>query len=133
MTSLGRWFLNATRTARWWGQGNEGLEDSKAFVPLRAIAVLRECMERRGFTEEEIAEAVCKRYYDDIIVWTRTRGRAPGSLEEMASPLNPEEENFIRLEDDPWGNLYVLETPGEGVLVRSFGPDGKRGPAVARS
>ncbi len=36
---------------------------------------------------------------------------------------------FIRVENDPWGNLYVLETQGEGRLVRSFGPDGKRGTA----
>ena len=26
---------------------------------------------------------------------------------------------------DPWGNAYVLESEGEQMSVRSFGPDGK--------
>ena len=40
-----------------------------------------------------------------------------------------EDGNFIYVEDDPWGNVYVLETQGKRRLVRSFGPDGKRGTA----
>ena len=83
-----------------------------------------------AFSQPEIAEAQCKRYYDAAIYWQRIKGEWPASLEEMVlKPANPGEENFIWLEDDPWGNRYVLETPGERLRVRSFGPDGKRGTA----
>ncbi len=33
----------------------------------------------------------------------------------------------IGVEDlDPWGNAYVLDTEGERLSVRSYGPDGRR-------
>ena len=86
-------------------------------------------MQLFGSSGEEIARAQCKEYYDAAIYWWNIRENPPDSLEAMESPLNPEDEDFIRLQDDPWGNVYVLETQGERLLVRSFGPDGKRGTA----
>ena len=84
-------------------------------------------MQLFGFSGEEIAQAKCRDYYNAAIYWWNIREHPPDSLEAMESPLNPAEENFIRLESDPWGNVYVLETQGKRLLVRSFGPDGERG------
>ena len=79
-----------------------------------------------GFSKLEVAEAQCKEYYDAAIVWQRIRGEWPDSLEEMDKPANPGEESFIDVRNDPWGYPFVLELKAEGLLVRSFGPDGER-------
>ena len=76
-----------------------------------------------------IAEAKCREYYDAAITWEMIKRKEPDYLKDMEAPLSPGDVSFIRVEDDPWGNVYVLETQGEGRLVRSFGPDGKRGTA----
>jgi len=34
---------------------------------------------------------------------------------------------FIRVDDDPWGNPYVLGRDGARIRVYSFGPDGQEG------
>ncbi len=44
-----------------------------------------------------------------------TAGKRPTSLAEVDAQRR-----------DPWGNDYVLETSGERMIVRSFGPDGER-------
>ena len=107
---------------------NRGLIVSTVVVVIAIIAAPR--LMRLLFRGKPwIAVCQCKEYYDAANHWQRTKGRAPDSLEEMEEPLNKGDVDFIRVEDDPWGNLYVLEIKIEGLLVRSFGPDGKRGTA----
>jgi hypothetical protein len=75
----------------------------------------------------EIASAFCKDYYDSAKTWRMIKKKYPDSLEEMAAPLRRGEEDFLRVEDDPWGNPYVLKRKGNQLRVYSWGPDGKEG------
>jgi len=81
-----------------------------------------------GFGQVSIAEAKCKEYHDNAKMWRTIRKKYPSTLEDMEEPLNPgSAEPFIRVEDDPWGNPYVLERDGARIRVYSFGPDGQEG------
>ena len=80
-----------------------------------------------GFGQISIAETKCKEYYDNAKFWRTVKKSYPDSLEEMQAPLRPGEDNFIQVEDDPWGNPYQLEPDGRQIRVRSFGRDGAEG------
>lgn len=80
-----------------------------------------------GFGQERVAEAKCKEYYDAAHMWQSMTRKTPNSLEDMEEPLRPGEENFITVEQDPWGNKYVMDRDGKKVIVYSFGPDGIEG------
>jgi hypothetical protein len=45
----------------------------------------------------------------------------------MEAPLKPGEEDFLQIEDDPWGNAYLLERDGKRIIIWSWGPDGQEG------
>lgn len=47
-----------------------------------------------------------------------TKGRPASMADVFAKPVA-----------DPWGNAYVLDAKGDGLAVRSFGPDGQKGTA----
>ena len=79
---------------------------------------------------ETTARHRCDEYLQKTLEWHTVRGEYPKSLEAMEAPLAPgDEENFVRLEDDPWGNPYVLrrEQRAKEIYVCSWGPDGKEG------
>jgi general secretion pathway protein G len=81
-----------------------------------------------GFGQESIAETKCKDYYESAKMWKTINKKFPDSLEEMEAPLRAgETENYLRVEDDPWGNPYVLERDGRRIRVVSWGPDGEEG------
>ncbi|MHC4549683.1 MAG: prepilin-type N-terminal cleavage/methylation domain-containing protein [Planctomycetota bacterium] len=80
-----------------------------------------------GFGQATIAEAKCKDFYDSAKTWRMIKKKYPDSLEEMEAPLRPGEDDFIRVEDDPWGNPYVLEREGNKIRVYCWGPDGQEG------
>jgi len=78
-----------------------------------------------GFGQASVAEAKCKEYYDQAKLYKTIRKQAPGSLDDLTEPLRPGTDSpFPRIEEDPWGNRYVLEGAGKDMRVRSFGPDG---------
>jgi len=78
-----------------------------------------------GFGQASVAEAKCKEYYDQAKLYKTIRKQAPGSLDDLTEPLRPGTDSpFPRIEEDPWGNRYVLESDGKDMRVRSFGPDG---------
>ena len=79
--------------------------------------------------QTRIAETQCKTLHDKAMMWKMIHRKVPNSLDERVAPLRPEdEENFLEaVPDDPWGHPYVLEVKGKQLLVRSFGPDGKKG------
>jgi hypothetical protein len=80
-----------------------------------------------AFGSENIARARCRDYYDCAETWGRIKKKLPDSLEEMEAPLREGEAKFIYVEDDPWGNPYVLKREGNKLHVHSWGPDGKEG------
>ena len=80
-----------------------------------------------AYGQEEIAQAKCKEYHDAAKSWRMIKKKAPESLEEMQAPLKPGEDDFIKVEDDPWGNPYYLERDGRKIRVFSWGPDGLEG------
>ena len=80
-----------------------------------------------GFGQISIAEAKCKEYYDAVKTWHMVKKQYPTDLTEMEAPLKPGEEEFTRIDDDPWGNPYVLEVEGRRIWIRCFGPDGDEG------
>ena len=80
-----------------------------------------------AYGQEEIAQAKCKEYYDAAKTWTMFKKKAPDSLEEMQAPRSPGEEDFIKVEDDPWGQPYHLERDGRKIKIYSWGPDGLEG------
>ena len=80
-----------------------------------------------GFGQRRIAEAKCKEYYDSAMSWKMMKKKLPESLEDMTEPIQPGEDNFIRIEDDPWGNPYVLERDGRKIRVFCWGEDGQEG------
>ena len=70
----------------------------------------------------------CKEYYDSAKTWRMINKRYPSSLEEMAGPLSPsDDEPFIRIELDPWVGEYVMRREGKKLRILSFGPDGQEG------
>ena len=80
-----------------------------------------------GFGQISIAETKCEEYYNAAKFWRTVKKSYPASLEEMEAPLRPGEPNYIKAEEDPWGNPYTLETDGRQIRVWSFGPDGSEG------
>jgi general secretion pathway protein G len=80
-----------------------------------------------GFGQISIAETKCEEYYNAAKFWRTVKKSYPQSLDEMEAPLRPGEPDYIRVEDDPWGNPYLLESDGRQLAVRSFGPDGDEG------
>jgi hypothetical protein len=66
-------------------------------------------------------------YYDAATTWKRLKRRPPNSFEDMAAPLEPGEEDFVRVEDDPWGSPYQLERDENRIRIRSLGPDALEG------
>jgi hypothetical protein len=75
----------------------------------------------------ERARADCRMYYDAATTWKRLKRRPPNSFEDMAAPLEPGEEDFVRVEDDPWGSPYQLERDENRIRIRSLGPDALEG------
>ena len=80
-----------------------------------------------GFGQISIAETKCKEYYDNAKTWRMIKKEYPNDLVDMEAPLRPGEDNFIRVEDDPWGNPYTLEIEGRKIRVWCRGPDGSEG------
>jgi len=80
-----------------------------------------------GFGQHKIAQTKCKEYYDNAKFWRTVTNKYPTSLEDMAAPLRPGEEDFVKIEQDPWGTVYYLEIDGNRIRVWSWGPDGQEG------
>jgi len=99
-------------------------------IGLLATLVGPKIWQMLGFGQKGIAEAKCREYYNDAKRWQLmgpTR-KLPSSLEEMVAPAKEGEENFLhKIDDDPWGGKYRLESDGKRVRVCSNGPDGIEG------
>jgi general secretion pathway protein G len=96
-------------------------------VGLLAALVGPEVWRMLGFGQVGVAETKCKYYYDRAHFWELQKKKLPDSLEEMEAPLKPGEEDFLQIEDDPWGNKYVLERDGKRIIIWCWGPDGQEG------
>ncbi len=96
-------------------------------VGLLAALVGPEVWKMLGMGQEGVAEAKCKDYYDKIHIWKLHTKKMPNSLEDMESPLKEGDDDFLVLQDDPWGNPYVLVRDGRRFAVVSFGEDGEEG------
>jgi len=96
-------------------------------IGLLATLVGPKVWQMLGFGQEKIALTKCQEYYNSAHTW-RTIGptkRFPNTLEELESPLREGEAKFIpKVEEDPWGNRYRLESDGKNLRVWSNGPDG---------
>ena len=78
--------------------------------------------------KRRVARTKCKEYYDSAKTWRMINKKYPQSLKAMEAPLSPAaDEDFIRVEHDPWGNDYVLLVDGKNIQVASWGPDGQEG------
>lgn len=113
-------------------QSNRGFTLIEIMVVVVIIGLLATLVGPRvwsmfGFGQISIAEAKCKEYHDNAKTWRMIKKEYPNDLTDMEAPLKPGEENFIRVDDDPWGNPYVLEVEGRRVWVRCWGPDGDEG------
>ena len=71
----------------------------------------------------------CKYYYDQAKMWQMITKRTPNSLHDLEAPLRAGEDDFVRVDDDPWGNRYVLGADKRKFTITSFGPDGQQGTA----
>lgn len=96
-------------------------------VGLLAALVGPEVWRKLGFGQQRVAETKCKYYYDQAKFWQMEKKKLPDSLEDMEAPLKPGEEDFLQIEDDPWGNPYVLQRDGRKIVVWSWGADGQEG------
>jgi general secretion pathway protein G len=83
--------------------------------------------------QRRAALAKCADYHGSVKAWLMVRAgkRLPSSLEELEQPLHPgDEENFIRVVADPWGNDYRIVAEGRRKFrIFSDGPDGEQGTA----
>ena len=80
--------------------------------------------------EREIALAKCTQYHGAVSIWLmKTRARhVPRSLEELETPLFLGEPNYLRVQQDPWGGAYRVESEGgRKCRICSDGPDGVEG------
>ncbi len=78
--------------------------------------------------QTKIAATQCKQYWDDAHTWRLHKKSFPGTLEEMEAPLTRgDDRNFLRLQDDPWGNPYWMEKNGNKIIIWCAGPDGQEG------
>ena len=96
-------------------------------IGLLAAFVGPEVWKMLGWGQASIAEAKCKDYHDKAKTWEMMTKQKVTSLDDMESPLRSGEENFLRIEDDPWGQKYWLLREGAKVVVWSAGPDGQEG------
>ncbi len=98
-------------------------------VGLLAALVGPEVWKMLGFGQEGVAQTQCKDYYDKAHYWKLRKKKFPASLEEMETPIEPDKDDspFIRIQQDPWGNDYILEPDGKDVRVVSWGEDGQDG------
>lgn len=84
--------------------------------------------ERRD--EAAVVRTKCKYYYDKAKFYELVTKKSPESLDDLAAPLRPGEENFMGpVEKDPWGHPYVLRHDGKKIRILSFGEDGLEGTA----
>ena len=96
-------------------------------IGLLAAFVGPEVWRMLGFGQAAIAEAKCKDYYDKAHTWEMMTKQKVNSLEDMESPIRAGEENFLRIEDDPWGQKYWMDRDGAKLIVYCAGPDGQEG------
>jgi hypothetical protein len=94
-----------------------------------AVCSLLACEIRDRVDLAWLVEAQCKRLHDKAMTWKMVNRKPPDSLDAMVAPLRQgDEEDFLEsVPEDAWGNPFVLEVNAEGLRVRSFGPDGKKG------
>ena len=59
----------------------------------------------------QLARTKCVQYHDSVKLWLLFRPDAgyPISLAEMEEPLRDGQEDFLRVDPDPWGGDYRLE------------------------
>jgi len=99
-------------------------------VGLLAALVGPEVWKMLGFGQEGVAQTQAKEYYDKAHFWKLKKKRFPATLRDMESPLDPDKDDspFIpKIQEDPWGNDYMLEQVGKDIRIISWGPDGQEG------
>ena len=74
-----------------------------------------------------MAQRLCKQYYDSAMLWRLVKKEYPRDLQAMAAPLRPGEGAYLKVVNDPWGNLFYLEIDGRKLRVWSSGPDAQEG------
>ena len=80
--------------------------------------------------QRDVALAKCSQYHGQVSYWMmRTKQSSPpGSLVDLEPPLEPGGRNFLRLEKDPWGSDYRIESEGGRMFrIWSNGQDGVEG------
>jgi general secretion pathway protein G len=77
--------------------------------------------------QEDIATAKCKDLHGKINVWMmRKKTGVPDDFEELTGSLSKNDDQpFMQIEPDPWGNDYYIRKEGRRKFtVCSPGPDG---------
>ncbi|MHC4953744.1 MAG: prepilin-type N-terminal cleavage/methylation domain-containing protein [Planctomycetota bacterium] len=80
--------------------------------------------------QEDIAEAKCRSIHGDVKTWMAlTKQGVPDDLAELEQPITrSDDEPFMKLEDDPWGEPYFLEKLSRRKFrICSAGPDSEAG------
>ena len=76
------------------------------------------------YGQETITRAKCQQYYDAIKFVETTKKITIRELNELEEPLSDsDDEPYMRVEKDPWGQEYWLESDGRKRRVCSAGGD----------
>ena len=76
--------------------------------------------------QEDIAATKCRDLHSKVKMFmTLTKSGVPDALDELETPITKgSDENFLTLEDDPWGTPYYIEKLGRRKFrICSAGPD----------
>ena len=90
----------------------------KLLAPM--LLLLAACGARTEAEKIVDGNAGCRGRYDAIQHWIASRGRAPGSREELQAAAAEKGK-------DPWGNAYTIEEIGGRIIIWCAGPDGELG------
>ena len=81
-----------------------------------------------GFGQETIALTQCQQYYDAIKFVETKKKISITSLKDLEEPLSDsDDEPYMVIQQDPWGNEYWLEVDGRKRRVCCAGSDRTEG------
>jgi hypothetical protein len=104
----------------------DGLQEPELDLSPRPIPVLAdfEAQMRRGMLLDDL-----ERLRLGADLFARAEGRAPRSLDELRRSESWTQSGLERpgLGEDPWGREYRMDTDGGGVVLSSYGADGRKG------
>ena len=80
-----------------------------------------------GWGQTKIAETMCKQIWDDIFLFESIQKVKITDIRDLEQPVDGADEPWRKIDQDPWGNDYWMETDGGKRYIYSSGPDGQEG------